>query len=133
MKKLRTALYIFAYLSQYIMPIVLFGFVVPYFKGAMGPGVTGAGIVALCLALFITYRRIEKKIDESCKGFWHGFFLSIFPILMWVILGLGISRVLHFVNTLVDYWWIAFIFVILGRILTTVADAMAEKENKGDE
>lgn len=129
MKALRTFLYVFAYICQYLMPIILFGIVVPYYRGAMGPGATGAGIVALCIVLAITYRRIERKIDENVKGAWHGIFLSIFPMLLWVALGIGIGRVLTFVNTLVDYWWIAFIFIIIGRICTIVADAMEEKAN----
>lgn len=131
MKIFRTALYVCGYICQYLMPIILFGFVVPYYRGTTGARATGAGIIALCLILAITYRKIEKKIDENCKGVWHGIFLSIFPIVIWIALGIGIQRVLNFVNTLVDYWWIAFIFIIIGRVLTTVADEMTERGNNG--
>ena len=126
MKLVKTTLYVFAYIFQYLMPIVLFGFVVPYIRGNAGTGMTGAGIIALCLVISITYRKLEKKIDENIKGVWHGILLSIVPIIIWLALGIGIQRVLDFVNTLVDYWWIAFIFIIIGRICYTVADSMEE-------
>ena len=64
MKALRTVLYFLGYLFQYLMPIILFGIVVPYYRGTMNQGMTGAGLVALCLALFITYRKIERKIEK---------------------------------------------------------------------
>ena len=128
MKALRTVLYVFSYISQYLMPIILFGIVVPFYHGAIGPGMTGAGIIFTCLALSLAYRKIEKKIDDSVKGVWHGALLSLFPIIVWIVLGIGIQRVLTFVNTLIDYWWIAFIFILIGRICATVADAMEEKD-----
>lgn len=124
MKIARNALYIFAYICQYLMPIILFGFVVPYYRGTAATGATGAGIIALCLVFAITYRKIERKIDENVSGAWHGILLSIVPIIIWISLGIGIHRVLEFVETLVAYWWVAFIFIIIGRLLTTVGDAM---------
>ena len=128
MKGMRIALALCSYICQYLMPIILFGFVVPYYHGSMGLGATGAGIVALCIALLLIYGKLKVKISDNCKGAWHGILLSIFPISIWVILGIGIGKVLSFVNMLVDYWWIAFIFIIIGRICAIVVDVLAEKE-----
>lgn len=126
MKVIRMTLYVFSYIFQYLMPIMLFGFVVPYFRGQKVVGLTGVGVIAFCLVLALTYGKIQKKIDKNVSGIWHGILLSIVPIIAWVAMGLGIQRLLNFVHTLVDYWWIAFIFIILGRICFTVADTMEE-------
>lgn len=124
MKLARILLYCAGYICQYIMPIVLFGIVVPYYHGTIAPGATGAGIVALCIILSITYRRLEEKIEKNLSGFWHGFILSIFPITIWIALGIGIYRVLEFFNTLANYWWTALIFIIIGRVCTIIADSI---------
>ena len=129
MKHTKIALYATGYICQYIMPRVLFGLVVPYYHGTIAPGATGAGLVALCIALFFMYRKIEGKIESNCNGLWHGLLLSIFPITIWLILGIGIHRVLEFLNTLANYWWLSLIFIVIGRMCTTVADVLAERDD----
>ena len=124
MKVLKNALFILSYLLQYIMPIVLFGGVVPYTHGELGAGLTGAGVIALCLVLFLLYRKVKEFIKDKLTGVAQALLLSVFPISMWVTVGKGIYGVISFVNTLVDYWWTALIFIILGRVCAIAGEAL---------
>lgn len=124
MKILKNGMFVLSYIFQYIMPIVLFGGVVPYTHGELGAGLTGCGVIALCLVLFLLYRKVKEFIKNKLTGVAQALLLSIFPIAMWVTVGKGIYGVMSFVNTLVDYWWTALIFIILGRVCAIVAEAL---------
>jgi O-antigen/teichoic acid export membrane protein len=128
MKALKIILTVLSYILQYFMPIALFGYVVPYYHGDVGAGLTGAGIVALCIAIIILYSKLKEKIKAHSEGITREIFLSIFHIAIWVILGIGINKVMEFVNLLIRYWWVAFIFIILGRVCAIVCGMFKGKE-----
>lgn len=126
MKVAKSILFVFGYIFQYLMPILLIGIVIPF---THGEGLTGTGIIALCLVTALIYGKIKQKIDKHLKGALKGILLSIFPIALWLILGIGIKRVMNFVSLLVDYWWIAFLFIILGRVCYIIAEILSAGED----
>ena len=126
MKILKNGMFVLSYIFQYIMPIVLFGGVIPYFHGDIGAGLTGCGVIAVCLVLALIYRKVKAVIKDKLTGVAQALLLSIFPIAMWVTVGKGIYGVMNFVNSLIDYWWVALIFIILGRVCAIVGEAIKE-------
>lgn len=129
MKVAKNILFVFGYIFQYLMPILLIGIVIPFTHGTIKAGLTGTGIIALCLVTALIYGKIKQKIDKHLKGALKGILLSIFPITIWLILGIGIKRVMSFVSLLVDYWWIAFLFIILGRVCYIIAEILSAGED----
>lgn len=129
MKALKTTLLIFSYLLQYITPIALFGLVIPFTHGEIKAGLTGTGIVALCIIAVMLYGKIKEKASTHLHGAVRAIVLSIFPIAIWLIAGIGIKKLMMFINSLIDYWWIAFIFIILGRLVYIVSEALTVAED----
>lgn len=134
MKALRIILLILGFIFQIIMPIVIFGMVIPYYHGELGSGLTGAGIIALVVLAIILTNKLKTTLKEQPKSVFRGIILSIFPIAIWCVLGIGVDKVAHFFITLVDYWWTALIFIIIGRIFYIVEEALTDKaESKSTE
>jgi hypothetical protein len=130
MKALRIILLIFGFVFQIILPIVIFGMVVPYFHGNLDSGLTGAGIIALAILVIIITNKLKEKLKEQPKSALRGILLSIFPIAIWSVLGIGVEKVAQFFLTLTDYWWLALIFIIIGRIFYIVEEALTDKLEK---
>lgn len=130
MKALKIILTVLSYILQYFMPIALFGYVVPYTHGEIGAGLTGAGIVALCIAIIILYSKIKEKIIANCNEMAKEIFRFLFYAAIWIILGIGIGKVMDFVNLLIKYWWVAFIFIILGGVCAITCGIIKRNEVK---
>jgi hypothetical protein len=126
MKILKNGMFVLSYIFQYIIPIVLFGGVIPYTHGELGAGLTGCGVIAACIILALIYRKIKAIIKDKLTGVAQELLLSLFPIAMWVTVGKGIYGVMNFINSLIDYWWVALIFIILGRVCAIVGKALKE-------
>lgn len=124
MKYWRYALLSFGFLFQYIMPIIIFGMVVPYTRGQLGNGLTGAGVVALAIIVIIVSTKIKEFLKTQPRCWLRALILSVFPIAIWCILGIGLDGLLTFVGTLIDYWWFALSFIILGRVFFIIEEAL---------
>ncbi len=126
MKYWRYVLLLFGFLFQYIMPIVVFGMVIPYTHGTMKAGLTGAGIVAIAVIALALSNKLKDQLKTQPKSIVRGIILSLFPIGIWCILGIGVDKVSQFFITLVDYWWFALVFIILGRIFYIIEESLTD-------
>ena len=129
MKILKTVLFTLSYVLSFVIPIALFGLVVPFTHGEIKAGLTGTGFVAICLILIITYNKIKEKIKEHIPGIVEGIIVAAFRISIWLILGIGIKKIMAFINSMIDYWWIAFIFIILGGVIYVVAKSITTADD----
>lgn len=126
MKYWRYILLLFGFLFQYILPIVVFGMVIPYTHGTIQSGLTGAGIVALAIICIILSNKLKNQLEKQPKGIVRGIILSAFSIGVWCVLGIGVDKVSQFFMTLVDYWWFALVFIVLGRIFLIIEEGLAD-------
>lgn len=124
MKYWRYALLTFGFLFQYIMPIIVFGMVIPYTHGELEAGLTGAGIVALAIVILIIANKLKEVLKDQPKCWLRALILSIFPIAIWCVLGIGLDKVANFFLTLIDYWWFALTFIIIGRVFFIVEETL---------
>lgn len=119
-----------AFIFQYIIPILLFGNVIPFTHGVVKAGLTAGGYIALGILAFITINKLKEYLQRKPKSLTRGIVLSLFPIAIWLIIDIGLGAVQRFVNSFVSYWHYVIIFIIIGRIFYTIDEALAEKERE---
>ena len=115
------------YMFQYIIPLIMFGYVVPYTHDAKG--FTIAFYLAFIVTAFIISGKIKGKIEKQEKSLFRELLLSVFPIVMWAMIGFGIDKVLIFVTSLSRYWWHSLIFIFIGRLFFII-EAELSKESR---
>lgn len=128
MKWLIRTFYLLGFLVMYIVPIVLFGNVIPYTHDGVAAGLTGAGYIAACVVVFLISRKFSKWIHEQEKSLLRGIGLSIFPIIWWIVILLLSGWISEFIGTFLQYWNKMIIFILLGRACFTTAEALTENE-----
>ena len=126
MKYWSYALLTFGFSFQYIMPIVVFGMVIPYTHGTMEAGLTGAGIVALAIIIAICGSKIKEALKSQPKCWLRAAILYLlFPTAIWCVLGIGLDKVANFFLTLIDYWWFALSFIVVGGIFFVIEETLS--------
>lgn len=118
------------FLFQYIIPIILFGNVIPFTHGAIKAGLTASGYIACGVLLFILIRKLKEWLHSKPKSLTRGIILSIFPIAIWVIVNIGLGAVERFIASFIGYWHYVIIFIIIGRLFYIADEALADKETK---
>ena len=124
MKYWRMLLLSMGFVFQVILPICIFGMVIPYTHGELKSGLTGAGIIALAVLVIVIFGKVKDVLKQQPKSWVRGLVLSLFPISVWCRLGIGIEKVAQFFLVLVEYWWLALIFIIIGRIFYIVEECL---------
>lgn len=115
MKKLSTLLSCVGFIIQYVVPIILFGDVIPYTHEGISAGLTGMGYIACGLVLYFLTKKITEWIHERPKSTWRGIVLSIFPIVWWLVIFLVLGWLSSFLVTFAQYWDKVIIFIVIGR------------------
>ena len=128
MKWLRYAFSFLGFVFEYIIPLILFGGVIPYTHDGVAAGFTKMGYIAIIVFLLIIGKKIKEKLLQREKSLARGIILSIFPIVFWLVINLGISWVMGFIDSLSVYWDKIILFIILGRLFYTAEEAMHAKE-----
>ena len=128
MKKYANILSVCAFLIQYIVPIIIFGDVIPYTHGQLAAGLTKAGWVALAVIVIIISRKLRDKLHEFPKSLLRALALSVFPIVSWAIVFIGFKYIEAFVHNFNIYWKNILIFIIIGRLLSIISETLWEKE-----
>lgn len=116
MKWVQRLLRVCGFLFQYIVPVLIFGRVVPYTHGALAAGLTRAGYFAGALVLYIIARKARESILEKPKGAVRGILLSLFPLAFWLIVNAGAGWLVGIATALAEYWKNILIFIIIGRL-----------------
>lgn len=128
MKKLATLFNFLGFDIQYLLPIILFGDVVPYTKEGLGRCLTGMGYIAVGLVLFFCFKKFKEWLLQRPKSIKRALVLSIFPIVWWFAIFLGLDVLSAFVIKLSVYWDKVILFIILGRGCYVVSEALANTE-----
>lgn len=133
MKKLATLFNFLGFAIQYLLPIILFGDVVPYTKEGLGRCLTGMGYIAVGLVLFFCFKKFKEWLLQRPKSIKRALILSIFPIVWWFAIFLGLDVLSAFVIKLSVYWDKVILFIILGRGCYVVSEALANTEEGAKE
>lgn len=126
MKALKITLRIFAFLSTYIIPLVLLGIISPLVKGELGSGLTGLGYIALASAIIVCAIKLFSKVVKMKKGWKRALIISAFPISIWLVIMLGINYIQTLIISISDYWVKVGIFIIIGRIFAVIEECLHE-------
>lgn len=130
MKWCKRLLLCLGFTFEYILPILLFGGVVPYTRDTVEAGLTKAGYIALALIALILIRKAKEKIITLPKSLARGAVLSLFPLIVWVVVNVGLSWCLSAIESLCLYWDRILLFVVLGRVFYIMEEALTERESK---
>ncbi len=116
------------FVFQYIIPIILFGNVIPFTHGVVKAGLTAGGYIALGILVFIIINKAKEYLHSKPKSLTRGIILSLFPVAIWLILNIGLSSLQRFINSFINYWHYVIIFIVIGRIFYIVDEAISERE-----
>ena len=127
--------YIFGFIVMYCIPIILFGNLIPYTRDEIPAGLTKAGYFAVAVICLIIMSKIKQRFLQMPKSVVRGMLLSIFPILFWAIVNIGVGYVEKAIVAFSQYWDRVLIFIIIGRALYCIGDAVNAEhtEAKSDE
>lgn len=132
MKWLKYAFYTLGFAFQYVIPLLLFGGVVPYTHDGIRAGLTGMGYIAIIIFCLIVGKKIKEKLLQRPKSLLRGIFLSLFPIAMWLIVNIGLGWIIGFVDEISLYWDKIILFIVLGRLFYTIEEAIVGSEVKNN-
>lgn len=128
MKKLATLFQFVGFVIQYLVPIAIFGDIVPYTKEGLGRCLTGMGYVAIALALFFACKKGKEWLLQRPKSITRALILSVFPIVWWVAILIGVDFVSAFMLKFAHYWDKVILFILLGRGCYVLSEALAAGE-----
>ena len=115
---------------QYIIPLILFGGVIPYTHSGVDAGLTKMGYIAFAVAAVIVSIKVREYFVKRKKGLIRGLILSAFPIAVWIIIGIGLGMVAEFVYNLSQYWERMLIFIVIARVFYIMEEWITEKSEK---
>lgn len=124
MKKLATLFQFVGFVIQYLVPVVIFGDIVPYTKESVGKCLTGMGYIAIALLLFFVAKKFKEWLLQKPKSIKRALILSVFPIVWWAAIMLGVNFISSFVLKFSHYWGSVIIFILLGRGCYVVSEAL---------
>jgi hypothetical protein len=106
----------------------MFGNVVPYQRGAVQAGLSVAGYIALGAILFILIKKFKEWLHGRPKSLIRGIILSLFPIVIWAIVTVGLDAFVKVIDSFMQYWYYLIMFIVIGRTFYVLDEAMAERE-----
>lgn len=131
MKWLRLGISITAFTFQYIIPVLLFGRIVPYTRGELAAGLTTMGIIAACFLLLILMKKVKESVirwDHSIK---RGIILSLIEAVPVVLIALFLRWLAPTVSAILAYWYDVIPFFVIGRVFYCINEALYVKEKEG--
>ena len=130
MKKLATFFSLAGFAIQYLLPIIVFGDIVPYTKEGWGRCLTGMGYLAVALALYFVSKKVKEWLLQKPKSIKRALFLSLFPVVWWVVVFIGVDFLTEFTANFAAFWDKVIVFILLGRGCSVVSEALVEEGDK---
>lgn len=130
MKKLSTLFSWVGFAIQYIVPVVLFGDIVPFVTNdvTVGKCLTGMGYIAIAIILFFAFKKIKEWLLQRPKSITRALLLSIPSVVWWVAIFIGLDFLTSFMLTFAEFWHKVIIFIVLGRGCYIISEALCEEE-----
>ena len=118
------------FIFQYIIPIILFGNVIPYTHESLEAGLTVMGYIAIAIIIIIISGKLKDKLHGMKKGLVRALLLSLFPVSYWIIAKIGINYILNLFIALARYWGYLIIFIVIGRLLYIISELVFDNSEK---
>lgn len=130
MKKLATLFEIIGFVIQYILPVALFGDIIPFVTNdvTVGKCLTGMGYIAVALILFFIFKKVKEWLMQRPKSIKRAIVLSIPSIVWWVAIMLCLDYLTSFVLTFSEFWHNVIIFILLGRGFIVLSESLHAEE-----
>lgn len=128
MKKLATIFSFVGFAIQYLIPIILFGDIVPYTRENLGRCLTAMGYIAIGLLLFFCGKKFKEWLLQRPKSIKRALVLSIFPVVWWLAIMFGLDFLSDFVMRIANFWDKIILFILLGRGCYVVSEALSNTE-----
>lgn len=126
MKKTSILFRALGFTFEIILPILLFGLVVPYYHGTLEAGLTGFGYLALIVLALVVGSKIKKGVEKLPKSLFRGIILAIFPLVGWLIVAIGADYLGRFMLSFISFWDKTLAFVLIGRIFYLIDESAGE-------
>jgi hypothetical protein len=120
---------VIGFIFQYIVPIVLFGNVIPYTHESLEAGLTVMGYIAIAVLILILSGKLKEKLQHMHKGLVRALLLSLFPIAYWLIVKIGINYLLSLFVALTQYWGYIIIFILIGRLFYILGEIVYDRSD----
>ena len=133
MKKIKYAFALLGFVFQYVIPLILFGGVIPYTHDGVAAGLTKMGCAIIAIFCIIVIGKLKAKLIQRPKSLLRGFILSLFPVALWGVMYLLLGWLGNFVASLVVYWDKIILFIVLGRLFYTIDEGISASEASNDE
>ena len=128
MKIYSNILSFFGFVFQYVVPIALFGNVIPYTHESLEAGLTAMGYFAIAALVIIIGGKLKKKLEHMNRGLVKALFLSlVFPIIYWLIVKVGVNYLLNLFVALAQYWGYIIIFIVIGGLLHVISGLIYDR------
>lgn len=121
----------FGFIFQYIIPIILFGNVIPYVHGSLSAGLTVMGYIMLGVIVLIISKKLQHKLLKMPKGLVRALLLSLFPVAYWLILKIGIDYTLNLMISIARYWGCVIIYIVIGRLFYIISEIICVERDRG--
>jgi hypothetical protein len=132
MKVYSNILSVIGFIFQYVVPIALFGNVIPYTHESLEAGLTVMGYLAIAIIVLILSGKLKNKLHEMHKGLVRALLLSLFPVAYWLIVKIGINYLLNLFVALAQYWGYIIIFILIGRLFYVISELIYDKKGKAE-
>jgi small-conductance mechanosensitive channel len=114
------------FVFQIVLPILLFGIVIPYTHGTLQSGLTGFGYFAAIVLVLVIGAKVKKSAEKLEKSLFRGIILAIFPLVGWVIIAFGAKYLAQFIESFIGFWDKTLFFIIIGRIFYLLDESAGE-------
>ena len=132
MKVYSNILSVIGFIFQYVVPIALFGNVIPYTHESLEAGLTVMGYLAIAIIVLILSGKLKNKLHEMPKGLVRALLLSLFPVAYWLIVKIGINYLLNLFVALAQYWGYIIIFILIGRLFYVISELIYDTKGKAE-
>lgn len=130
MKKLSTLFSFVGFAIQYIVPVLLFGDIIPFVTNdvTVGKCLTGMGYIAIAIIVFFALKKVKEWVLQKPKSIKRAILLSIPPIVWWVAIFFGLDYITSFMLTFAEFWHKVIVFIILGRGCYVISEGLSAEE-----
>lgn len=130
MKKLSTLFEFIGFAIQYILPVLLFGDIIPFVTNdvTVGKCLTGMGYIAVALILFFVFKKVREWLLQRPKSIKRAILLSIPDIVWWAAIRLALDYLTSFMLTFSEFWGSVIIFILLGKGCYILSESLYEEE-----
>jgi hypothetical protein len=130
MKILSKVFYVLGFILEYVIPILLFGFVTPLVHGKLDEGLTTVGIIAVAALALILLGKIKTAVLEWDKSLFRAIILSAIKAVPIIVIALALNWLGPFIDTLTTYMWRIIPLFIIGCFFDMAAEYLDAKEAK---